>query len=251
MALITNNKEKVRHKKVLLFSCGLDCLCTNQIFKPDILLHINYGGKYGNQERKSLKRLIKIGTIDKNKVIEINIGTWLGNKERDDLIIPSRNIYFVTLAADLGETIWLASVKGDRSFDKDNKFYNHMQRLLNHTWDEQHWTKKRVFNISSPVKKYTKTQLIKLFLKKGGKVEWLLASYSCYKGDDKPCGLCKPCIRKAIALENCGISIPKKYFQNNPKENKEILKLKKKIMKGKYRGDEDKDICKFMGWKYK
>lgn len=57
MSLITNNKEKRRNKKVLLFSCGMDCLCVNQIFKPDILLHINYGGKYGKQEQESLKRL--------------------------------------------------------------------------------------------------------------------------------------------------------------------------------------------------
>lgn len=251
MALITKGKEKVRNKTVLLFSAGMDCLMVNQIFKPDILLHINYGGKYGEQEKKSLKKLIKIGAIDKKKIVEYNIGDWLGNRERDDLIIPNRNAYFVLLASELGETIYLASVKGDRSFDKDLLFYKQMTKLLNHMWDEQHWCEKRNFYVTSPVKHLTKSQLINLFLIKGGKKEWLLASYSCYEGKDKPCGKCKPCFRKAIALENSGIKIPNNYFLNNPKKNKEILLLKDKIIKGKYRGDEDKDICKFMGWKFK
>ena len=40
MVIETNTKEKRRHKSVLLFSGGMDCLCLNQIYKPDILLHI-------------------------------------------------------------------------------------------------------------------------------------------------------------------------------------------------------------------
>lgn len=250
MAIETNKKEQIRGKKVLLFSCGLDCLCTNQIFKPDILLHISYGGKYGDQEKRSLKKLIDIGAIDKDKVIEYNIGTWLGERERDDLIIPNRNIYFITLASELGETLWLASVKGDRSFDKDPNFFKTMNKLLDHVWDNQHWTEKREFTISSPVKNMTKTELIKKFIKHGGKPEWLLASYSCYEGLEKPCGQCKPCLRKAIALSNSNIQIPNNYFLKNPKDNKEIINLKDKIVRGEYRGDEDKDICKFMEWRY-
>ncbi len=250
MSLVTNKKEKPKGKTVLLFSCGMDCLCVNQIFKPDILLHINYGGKYSEQENKSLDKLIKLGAIDKNKVVEYNIGNWLGKRERDDLIIPNRNIYFVSLATELGETIWLASVKGDRSFDKDEIFYNKMEELMNHVWDEQHWTEKRDFKICSPVKHLTKTELIKEFLNAGGRPEWLLASYSCYSGTEKPCGHCKACFRKSIALSNSGVKIPEDYFITNPSENEELNLLKFDIIHGKYRGDEDKEICKFMKWKY-
>lgn len=250
MVLITNKKEQVRGKTVLLFSSGMDCLCLNQIFHPDIILHINYGGKYGKREKESLNELMKCGAIDKNKVIEYNIGEWLGERERDDLIIPNRNAYFVLLASELGEVIYLASVKGDRSLDKDLLFYNQMTELLNHMWDSQHWTEKRVFNVTSPIKHLTKYQLIKLFLKNRGKKEWLLKSYSCYRGKRKPCGECKPCIRKAIALKLNNIKYPLNYFIKNPKQNKELISLKEKIIKGDYRGDEDKDICKFMGWKY-
>jgi 7-cyano-7-deazaguanine synthase len=251
MVLETSNKEKNRNKKVLLFSGGLDCLCTYHIYQPDIVLHINYGGKYGEIEKQTLKELIRIGAIDKNKVIEYDIGEWLGERERDDLIIPNRNAYFVLLASELGEEIWLASVKGDRSFDKDNTFYQLIQDLLNHMWDSQHWTERREFKIKSPVKDKTKVQLIQEFIKAGGKTSWLLKSYSCYKGEEKPCGKCKPCLRKAIALYNCNVFIPEGYFQNNPRDNKGLRKLKQKIVYGEYRGkEEDREICNFMEWRY-
>ena len=70
---------------------------------------------------------IKIGAIDKNKVVEVDIGKWLGKRERNDLIIPNRNAYFILIASEYGETIYLASVNGDRSLDKDKKFFKSAQ----------------------------------------------------------------------------------------------------------------------------
>jgi len=250
MVLETKNKFKRLNKTVLLFSGGMDCVCVNQIYKPDVLLHIKYGGKYSLMEEKSIKNLIESGAIDKDKLVTIDIGSWLGLRERDDLIIPNRNSIFVLLASEFGDTIWLASVKGDRSKDKDIPFFDCMERLLDHTWEEQHWCEARSFKVCSPVKNLTKTELIEEFLNKCGKREWLLSSYSCYSGTEKPCGQCKPCIRKAIALSNSNIIIPDDYFINDPKSNAELLSMREIIVNGKYRGEEDKDICKFMGWKY-
>jgi len=238
------DKEQVKNKTVLLFSGGMDCLCVNQIFKPDILLHINYGGKYCKREIETIDKLIEIGAIDKNKLVKIDIGTWLGELERDDLIIPNRNIYFITLASSYGEKIFLASVDGDRSFDKDKGFYTHMKNLLNHTWDEQHWTEKRKFNIYSPIKHLTKTELVEQFLESGGKKEWLLESYSCYEGKKIACGNCKPCWRKWISLKCNNIEIPKDYFKQNPKDVSWFKEMLPKIKKSEYRGREDVDILK-------
>ena len=251
MVIETSNKEQKKNKTVLLFSGGMDCLCVNYLFKPDVLLHIDYGGKYSKQEKESIKKLIEVGAIDKDKLIEIDIGDWLGKMERDDLIIPDRNVYLVTLAARYGERIYLASVAGDRSFDKDKEFYDKMSLLLSHTNNKQHWSERRQIIVTSPVKDITKNQMLHTFLERGGNPKWLLESYSCYAGEDKPCGLCKPCLRKAIALHINKIYVPNDYFSNNPTRNSEIIRLKDKIIRGKYRGEEDKDICLFMGWKYK
>jgi len=250
MELETTSKFKSINKSVLLFSGGMDCLCVNQIYNPDILLHIKYGGKYGEMETETINKLVKIGAISKEKLVTIDIGDWLGSRERDDLIIPNRNAHFILLASEYGNSIWLASVSGDRSKDKDPDFYQAMEKLLDHMWEEQHWCEKRIFKVTSPIKHLTKTELIEKYFQYGGSENWLLESYSCYSGGEVPCGKCKPCLRKAIALTNCNVSIPTDYFLEDPKNNKELIELKDLIVKGKYRGDEDKDICKFMGWIY-
>ena len=75
----------------------------------------------------------------------------LGQYERDDAIVPNRNAHLVLLASHYGEHIMLGSVSGDRSFDKDEKFYFRMEDLLNHMWQEQQWTERK-FKIESPFK---------------------------------------------------------------------------------------------------
>ena len=166
----------------------------------------------------------------------------LGRYERDDAIIPNRNAHLVLLASHYGETIWLGSVSGDRSVDKDEEFYLKMEKLLDHMWQEQHWTEERRFMISSPFKNKTKTQLVYEFLEMDGTEEALLISYSCYEGDKKHCGHCKACFRKWVALENNAIVTSDGYFKENPWEAPWLEEVLYQIYNGGYRGIEDKDI---------
>ncbi len=248
MSIITNKKEKSKNKKVLLFSGGMDSVIFNYLLKPDILLHINYGGKYSNIEKEKIDELIKNNIIDKNKLIIVDFGNWLGELERDDLIIPSRNSYLINYAANYGDIIYLCSVYGDRSTDKDKEFYELMEDMLNHVYKKQHWSEGRRFNISSPYKDLTKTELVKLYLKEGGNPDWLKISYSCYKGTSKVCSECKACFRKAVCLWNNNIDISNYYDLTKLRSSKDIIYLKKIILNNEYRGREDKDIAKFMRW---
>ena len=250
MVIETKDKEQVRGKSVLLFSGGADSIIFNYLLKPDIILHIDYGGKYCEIEKQKIKELIKCGAIDKNKLIQVDFGDWLGKLERDDLIIPSRNDYFITYAANFGEVIYLCSVLGDRSTDKDKTFYRLKENVLNHVYQKQHWCEGRTFKVVSPYKHLTKTELVRLYLKEGGNSEWLKISYSCYGGKKLVCNECKVCFRKAVSLWCNRVDINKYYNVKKLKNLKGILKLKSKIIKGEYRGKEDKDICKFMEWKY-
>jgi len=141
-----------------------------------------------------------------------------------------------------GETIWLGSVSGDRSFDKDEIFYNHMETLLNHMWQEQHWTEERKFTVSSPFKDRTKTDLVEEYLIKGGSTQSLLHSYSCYEGEQQHCGHCKACFRKWVALENNGIVTDDQYWKEVPWDAPWLEEVLYQIYNGGYRGIEDKDI---------
>ena len=231
--MITSGKETVRSKTVLLYSGGMDSLIIDHLLKPDVLLNISMNSAYDARERESFP--------DKEIVFLDNV-IDLGRYERDDAIIPNRNAHLVLLASHYGETIWLGSVYGDRSFDKDEAFYSHMTTLLDHMWSEQHWTEERKFMISSPFKDKTKTQLVYEFLEMDGTEEALLTSYSCYEGDEKHCGHCKACFRKWVALENNAIITSDGYFKENPWDAPWLDEVLIQIFNGGYRGREDKDI---------
>jgi|TARA_B110000908_G_C10241437_1_gene446325 7-cyano-7-deazaguanine synthase in queuosine biosynthesis len=239
MKMITDQKETVRNKTVLLYSGGMDSLIIDQIMKPDVLLNISMDSNYDKRERLSMKyddRMIFLDDV-------LNLGQY----ERDDAIIPNRNAHLVLLASHYGETILLGSVSGDRSFDKDEKFYMRMEDLLNHMWQEQHWTEERKFEVYSPYKDKTKTELVKEFLENEGQVTALAESYSCYEGGEKHCGTCKACFRKWVSLENNGIKF-KDYWIDDPKSANWVDEIKDAVYTRSYRGKEDEDIQKAMGW---
>ena len=231
--MITKGKEQVRGKSVLLYSGGMDSLIINYLMKPDVLLNISMNSAYDARERESFP--------DGEYVFLDNV-IDLGRYERDDAIIPNRNAHLVLLASHYGETIWLGSVSGDRSFDKDELFYSHMETLLNHMWQSQHWTEERRFTISSPFKDITKTRLVQEYLYSGGKSESLLKSYSCYEGEELHCGHCKACFRKWVALENNGLITGAEYWQKVPWEAPWLEEVLLQIFNGGYRGLEDTDI---------
>jgi nitrogenase molybdenum-iron protein alpha/beta subunit len=116
--MITEQREQVRGKTVLLYSGGMDSLIIDHIMRPDVLLNISMNSNYDKRERMSMEfddRMVFLDDV-------LNLGQY----ERDDAIIPNRNAHLVLLASHYGETILLGSVSGDRSFDKDEKFYMRM-----------------------------------------------------------------------------------------------------------------------------
>ena len=115
MKMITDMKEQVRGKSVLLYSGGMDSLMIDFLLEPDVLLNISMNSNYDKRERESFPKGKEIIYLDD----VLNLGQY----ERDDAIVPNRNAHLVLLASHYGEHIMLGSVSGDRSFDKDEKFY--------------------------------------------------------------------------------------------------------------------------------
>lgn len=234
------DREKVRNKKVLLYSQGMDSVMYAHLLHPDILLNIDCNIGYEKEEAKRLYSVAKkIGLEDRVKVVEDFFD--FSSIERKDYIVPNRNAYLILKASEYGETVYLSSVEGDRSTDKDEEFYKIMKGLLDHIWLPQHWSEQRIFDISAPFKHMTKTELLKLYLEKNGSVEAIEESYSCYQGEKIPCGICKPCGRKWVAMENNNLNTTN-YFQNEPWKAPWIDEILPKILKHEYRGREDSDM---------
>ena len=248
--MITNEKQKPTGKMVLLFSGGMDSVIFDHLLQPDILLYLPTGSKYEDIETKKMLDLTSKGYVDGSKLVVLPDVLNLSKFERDDAIVPNRNAFLLLFASLYGETLILGSVQGDRSYDKDEIFYDKMEALLNHMWQEQHWTEEKTFKVMSPYKNTTKTQLIKDYLADGGKSEILLESWSCYDPQvkyllhpEQLCGWCKPCFRKWVSLHNNGITIPENYYKNDPWDAPWLPELKPIILEGRYRGMEDIDWC--------
>lgn len=236
MNVITQEKDKIKDNSVLLFSGGMDSLMINHILNPNVLLYIKHHNTYMYKELNSIYSLSK-KVIDK-LIVEENIFKFR-HLERDDGIIPGRNIYFITYAVNYGELIYIGSVLGDRSNDKSIYFLETMSKLLSHVYDEQHWCEKRHIKVLAPFKEYTKTELLSLYLENNGSIDDLLKSRSCYsETSEKPCGVCKPCFRKWVAMRCNGINSDN-YFETNPKNAKWLQEVLPLIEKGIYRNEKE------------
>ena len=231
--------------KILLYSGGMDSWLINKIWKPDILLYINLKGRYNKQEMKHLPENCKIIDFD------------LSMFEREDKIIPLRNLYLVMLAtnylADEGGEICLGATAGDRVLDKSIPFAEKTSDLLTYLYSSQLWNPiAKEVKVNLDFKDKTKVDLIKMYQAMGGSVnEVWEQSFSCYEPDEEGniCYSCKPCFRKASACWECG-------YTDFSKEAKEKLfkyidsEIMPDILAGTYgRGEkEESQIKEFYNW---
>ncbi len=245
--VFTNHRAGPINSAVLLFSGGMDSVCIAHLCHPDLLLYVPSHSAYNQAEDECIQQLVRRNLIAREKLIilsqsTLNLRIW----ERDDMIVPNRNAHLLLLASNFGDHLMLASVEGDRSNDKDEYFYHLMKQLLNHMWDEQHWTAQRKFTVSSPAKNWTKAELVHSYLRSGGTRDALLTSYSCYAGYSTHCGICKPCARKWVALALNGVRTPKGYFREAFWDQEWFQKAYPLMLEQQYRGREDEDFVRFV-----
>lgn len=193
------------NKRVLLYSGGMDSWLINKIWKPDVKLYVDMNTKYSQEEIKRLPSDVIIEKLDLSK--------W----EREDKIIPLRNIYLIGIATNYGNEICLGATAGDRVLDKSPMFADIYEQLLNYLYQKQHWTENRKIRINFDFKRYTKTELIRIFIEHGGDInEAFSSSFSCYSPEgSKECWGCKPCFRKFIAFALNGYKFPDNVVAKN------------------------------------
>jgi 7-cyano-7-deazaguanine synthase in queuosine biosynthesis len=238
--------------KILLFSGGSDSVLISYLYDPDYLVYCDLGTEYSKEEIKKIKES-KFGNDPRLRILDFK---FLGKYEREsDSILPLRNLYLPMFICnefpveEYGDLdICLGATAGDRVLDKSPKFAEDASNLLTYLYSPQHWIPEgRKVRINIDYKKYTKTDMLKLYKDQGGNVEELFyESFSCYHPvDGKECWECKPCFRKYIA-----------YALNGMKFDKEITEtvinyIKREILPsikaGTYgRAEEEKEILQVL-----
>ena len=215
-------------KAISVFSGGLDCTVATSVFDKDYEIHaitFNYGQKAFKRELRAsmeicermnwnhevidLPWLAKISNSSLNTDDEI---PEVSNADLDDLDassesasnvwVPARNTVFTSIALSYAESIdaeiiivgWNGE-EGATFPDNSKEYMEEFNELINVGSPNK-------IRIEAPAIDLNKEEIVKLGLDVGAPME---LSYSCYKGDDKPCGVCESCMRRKRAFKNLEI----------------------------------------------
>lgn len=177
-------------KKVQLYSGGMDSFIISKLWKPDVKLYIDYCDAQNQQEKKYLPDDVIIKKIDLSRYIE-NDGLHT---------IPLRNLIFAAIAVNYGDEILIGGLKTDLHYDKTEEFAEQATNLFNSVLNRERSA--RTVRIVVPYRKYTKTELVEMYLRQGGTIEKLdRFSWSCHEPvNGKPCGKCQACKARQKAI---------------------------------------------------
>lgn len=231
------NIRKKNHKKVLLYSGGMDSYIISKLEYYDVLLYIDSNSRYSRIERDFLEKQ----NLEK---LVIDTRLDLRDVEYSSSLVPLRNLYFVSIATYYGDRIVLGATKFDRSSDKDLTFAKRMEELLNHIYKKSWWCEGRDIKVSLKYKQYTKRDLLKMYICRGlNPYDLAEKSFSCYTPiGSQPCLNCKSCTRKIIHLsEYMNVN---EYYKTNFKElyKNKINEIEKNMDNPILsRGQEDRD----------
>jgi 7-cyano-7-deazaguanine synthase len=220
-------------KAIVLLSGGMDslvCLGEALASKSQIyLLHMNYGQKTSEREKKSFTEIAKFYEVsEKNlKIIDmtflrqiggssltdenISVKNFHGDSDTiPDSYVPFRNSIILSLAVSWAEvvgakTLYIGANHEDSPGYPDCRpsYYTTFNLLI------KEGTKAQDIAIITPVINLKKREIVKRGLDL--KVPFHL-SWSCYKDSKSPCGVCDSCAIRARGFQEAGVLDPIKQI---------------------------------------
>ena len=151
-------------QKILLYSGGMDSYLIDKLWKPDRRIYVDMHTRYSKQEINCIKK-----RRDDVEFIDFPLGQW----EREDKIIPLRNLYLpmviCNITGDEDVDICLGATAGDRVLDKSQEYVEKATDLLNYLYQPQWWIPNgKKVRVNIDYKKYTKEDLLKMYMEQGG-----------------------------------------------------------------------------------
>ena len=194
-----------------------------------IALHFNYGQRTEQKELECFREIAKEVRSIKNYEIDLpffeqigasaltdrNIDVPVGGLEEGVPVtyVPFRNGIFLSIATALAEkhgaeAIFIGVVEEDSSGYPDcrQSYIQQMQKAINlGTKEETH------LKIEMPLVSLKKSQIVQKALQMGVPLE---TTWSCYKEEEKACGVCDSCRLRLQGFEEAGEVDPVEYVQS-------------------------------------
>ena len=210
-------------KAVCILSGGMDSTLCAYLAKQSgyevIPLHFNYGQRTQQKELECFRKICKDLAVKEKYEIDIPFFTDIGASALTDntidiptsgieagvpvTYVPFRNGIFISIATAVAEkenavSIFIGVVQEDSSGYPDctDSFIQKMQDSINQGTKDT-----TILEIITPLVHLTKEQIVKESISLNVPLKY---TWSCYKNEDKPCGVCDSCRLRAkgFALAN-------------------------------------------------
>lgn len=213
-------QEMIPKDSVMLYSGGLDSFIQWRLLGCPTTVFFDIGNKAMKKEFNMYWKAMSI-FCDYNNINSGSRFTFTNTElkqyaiemEMNNGYIPYRNLLFIILASKYSNNIVLSQI-AEWAPDKNRRFFNHTEKLLKEAMTGAFQNVNQKVKIYTPFSDLTKTKLVAEYLRVFGPIDGLEKSkkiltdytYSCYSGDEIPCGKCNACISRHIALVNNGIN---------------------------------------------
>jgi len=216
---------------ICLVSGGMDSCVTAAIAKNEnsaiAFLHISYGQRTENRERKAFNDIADFYNVEKRIEISIEYLAKIGgssltdksleiteanleSKEIPTSYVPFRNANMLSIATAWAEVlranaIYIGAVAEDSSGYPDCRpeFYAAFEKTI-----ETGTKPETNIKIKTPIIELSKAEIVK----KGKELNApLYLSWSCYRNEDLACGTCDSCALRLRGFAQAGISDPISY----------------------------------------
>ncbi|MCE1166049.1 MAG: 7-cyano-7-deazaguanine synthase QueC [Bacteroidetes bacterium] len=219
-----------RHKAIVLASGGMDSTLTAAFaFKKYDLafLHVNYGQRTEKRELKAFKDVADYYGVKERLIVDIGYLKKIGgssltdkkisvskadlkNKKVPSSYVPFRNANLLAIAASWAEvigarSIFIGAVEEDSSGYPDcrKKFFESYEKMI--SLGTKPGTR---IKIETPIINFSKKDIVEYSFKMKAPLH---LTWSCYKGEDKACGVCDSCALRLRGFQMAGKEDPIPY----------------------------------------
>ena len=215
---------------VCIISGGMDSALTAKIAQKEgyeiIALHFNYGQRTEAKELTCFRKVAK--DVEASEVYEVDLPFFeqIGASALTDksievptggieegvpvTYVPFRNGIFLSIAASVAEkhgaeALFIGVVEEDSSGYPDcrESYIEQMQKAINMGTKEE-----TVLSIKMPLVAMNKSEIVQKSLKMNVP---LANTWSCYKSEEKACGVCDSCRLRLRGFERAGVKDPIAY----------------------------------------